>query len=317
MDHLVSVVMPMLNGNPEHIKQSIEGILKQTYKNFEFIIIDDGSNEETKQILQHYASRDSKIILLTNDKNYGVGYSLNKGLETAKGEFFARNDADDISRPERLKILVEHMANNPHLTLCGSDVEYIDMEGKIIGSHPISEDSELLKAELLLNSRICTPSTIVRTRAIKEVGGFPQVRNAEDYLLFLKLIEKGYLFGGLRKSLLSYRINENSLTRKHRDDQLKIALGGSYKHVCREIEPIDEFAFKRFWLSVASQGENRMLLSDLSKVRPILKFIRREPSYSKAWGGILKWVFWTGLNKNSSFRDLVIASYFRFIFRAF
>lgn len=316
MPPFVSVVMPLLNGNPVHLKQSIEGILNQTYNNFEFIIIDDGSNQTTKQILMAYAESDARIRLITNEQNFGVGYSLNKGLALAKGEYFARNDADDISHPDRLATLVDYLQENPQLTFCGSDVKYIDMEGNCIGEHPISTDSDILKAELLLNSRICTPSTIVKTEAIRNVGGIPQVRNAEDYLLFLKLVERDFIFGGIKKQLLSYRINDSSLTRKYRKEQLNIAMEGSYEHVCQTIQNIDKPAFERFWLSVASQGENQMILPDLIKIRPILNFIRKRPAYSLAWGGILKWVFWAKLGKKSSINDVIIASYFRFFFRS-
>lgn len=315
MNPLVSVVMPLLNGNPEHLRQSIESILAQTYSNFEYIIIDDGCDDQTKSILTSYAEVDPRIILLVNSENQGVGVSLDRGLKEAKGVYFARHDSDDISQPNRLAVIIDYMQKNPHIAICGSDVDYIDMNGKLAGFHSISSTAELLKAELLLNSRICTPSTITRTSALRDVNGIPHVRNSEDYLLFLRLIENGFSFGGINQSLLKYRINENSLTRKYRSEQLCIAMNGSYDHVSKLVGKIDKQAFEQFWLAVANQGINNMQLVDVHKIRKLLAFIKKNPDYSKAWGGILKWVFQTGLDEKYSFKNLLIAGYFRFYFR--
>jgi glycosyltransferase involved in cell wall biosynthesis len=317
MNPLVSVVMPLLNGDPKHLRQSIESILNQTFSDFEYIIIDDGCDEKTKSILANYSKADSRIILLTNPVNEGVGFSLDRGLKEAKGVFFARHDSDDISLPNRLAVVVDYLQKMPHLAICGSDVDYIDMNGNLVGSHPISSTPDLLKAELLLNSRICTPSTVARTSALRDVGGVPHVRNAEDYLLFLRLIENGFSFGGINQRLLRYRINYNSLTRKYRSEQLCIAMNGSYEHACKLLGVIDKQAFERFWLAVANKGINNMHLFDLLKIQKLLNFIKNNPNYAKAWGGILKWVFRTGLNEKFSIKNLLIAIYFRTYFRQF
>lgn len=314
MNPLVSVAMPLLNGNPDHLRQSIESILNQTYENFEYIIVDDGCDKPIKAILSSYAKSDSRIILLTNSVNKGVGVSLDIALSAARGVFFARHDSDDISYPNRLSTAVEYLQKMPHIAICGSDVDYIDMNGNIVGSHLISSSPDLLKAELLLNSRICTPSTVARTAALINVGGIPHVRNAEDYLLFLRLIDNDFAFGGINQRLLSYRISDNGLTRKHRSEQLNIAMQGSYEHVSKKIGAIDKQAFERFWLAVANEGINNMELRDIIKLKKLLALIKYTSNYTTAWGGILKWVFRTGLDKKFSLKNLLIAIYFRLYF---
>src|SRR3989337_2996755 len=126
----VSVIMSVYNGE-RHLRESVDSILNQTFQDFEFIIINDGSKDQSKYILESY--KDERIKLIHN-KNMGLTKSLNIGISIAKGKYIARQDADDISEPERLKTQYDFMEANPGLGLIGSQFEVIKENGEIAGS---------------------------------------------------------------------------------------------------------------------------------------------------------------------------------------
>lgn len=310
----ISVLMPVLNGNLQHISESINSILNQTFTDFEFVIIDDGSNEETKRLLSSYGDRDKRIKILANSNTLGVGKSLNIGLSIATGEYIARHDADDNAKPSRFEKQLNYFKANPTVSLCCTSVNHIDMEGKKIGGYPCSTDSKLLEAELLLNSRLCHPSLMIKTETLKRVGGYPTTKSAQDYLLYLKLLKHNAQFGGLSDHLVDYRINDQSITRKSRSKQLLNAEMGSYEHVTRLLGTIDRNSFSNFWFFIALQGNGKITLRDLWKVRRILKLIRRDRYYRKAWLGPIKFISRNALDAKFSLKHLLIAGYFRFLF---
>ena len=126
---LVSVIMSNYNTPEEYLRASIESILEQTYRNFEFIIIDDCSTDDSLSIIESYD--DSRIVIIRNEQNLGITKSLNKGLAVAKGEFIARMDADDVAFRNRFEKQVDFLKANPNFIVCGTGVEIIgDCESK-------------------------------------------------------------------------------------------------------------------------------------------------------------------------------------------
>ena len=119
---LISVIMPCYN-REKYIVEAIESILNQTYTNFEFIIIDDCSTDNTFEIVKEYAKKDNRILALKKDKNYCYVHSLNKGIEIAKGKYIARMDDDDISLPERFEKQVEFLEKNEDIIALGTFIE--------------------------------------------------------------------------------------------------------------------------------------------------------------------------------------------------
>jgi len=316
MSCAISVLMPVLNGDFTHLSEAIDSILGQSFTDYEFLIVDDGSNQETKDFLADYAAKDKRIIIITNPANIGVGNSLNKGLSCATGRYIARHDADDVAHPERLAKQFAYMEAHPDIVLSCTTVNHIDMQGNPIGGYPVSTDSELLEAELLLNSRLCHPSLMFRTEAIRENGGYPVTKSAQDYLLYLKSLKAGFRFGGIDEPLVNYRINTESITRKNRGKQLSTAQAGSYDHVTRLVGEIDPHAFERFWFFVATQGQSELRISDIKKLRPLLTFIRQTPPYYQAWKGSFRYVSRNALELGFSLQKLIIAVYFRYFFNA-
>src|SRR3989338_10709157 len=134
----ISVIMSVYNGMP-YLPEAVKSILNQTYKNFEFIIIDDASTDQSTKYLRFL--KDKRIKLIKNSKNLGLAASLNKALKFAKGEYIARMDADDISLPKRFEKQVKFFKKHPSVDICGTWVNLIDDVGKIIGEkkYPISD----------------------------------------------------------------------------------------------------------------------------------------------------------------------------------
>ena len=133
-NQLVSIIMPAYNSET-YIEKSIESILSQTYKCFEFIIINDGSTDKTRSIIKKY--KDPRINLIDNNRNLGLSRSVNKGLKVAKGMFIARHDSDDISLPTRIHDQINFLIANPSIGLCGTWAKIIGKSEHQI-KHPVS-----------------------------------------------------------------------------------------------------------------------------------------------------------------------------------
>ena len=123
----INVIMSVYNGE-KYLKQAIESILKQTYTNFRFIIVDDGSNDSSFDIIKSFT--DERIVIIRNDRTQGLTRSLNKALRTANGEYIARQDADDISLSNRLKSQIDFLEKHPEVELLGTGVYLINEKGE-------------------------------------------------------------------------------------------------------------------------------------------------------------------------------------------
>jgi glycosyltransferase involved in cell wall biosynthesis len=214
MEGLVSVLMPVYNGEA-FIRQSIECILNQTYSDFEFIIVNDGSTDKTLDIINSF--NDQRIILI-NQQNSGVAKALNKGLKHSSGKYIARLDADDLCTPDRLEIQLNFIKNNPEYIAIGSDVNYIDEEGNFIFRYynPAYEYEEIKK-----NILGCCPfvhsSVIFLKQPVIEIGGYPEKAHSfEDHLLWAKIIKHGKIYN-MKNVLVSYRFNISSVTIDEKD----------------------------------------------------------------------------------------------------
>lgn len=207
----ISVVLPVFNGE-RYLKEAIESILTQTYDQFEFIIINDGSTDNTKKILLSYTEKDHRIVLIHQD-NKGLVESLNRGVSIAKGKYIARMDADDISAPERFELQIAFLEANPDYVAIGSDVVLIDEKArKLTTQHQLQDHESILSAALVGHCPICHPSALIRTDAILKSGPYnKEFYPAEDLDLWLRLSEIG-LLGNLNSSLLFYRMHGGSIS---------------------------------------------------------------------------------------------------------
>ena len=186
MDPIVSVVLPTYNC-PHYVGQAIESMLAQTYANFELIVIDDGSRDETPEVVRNYS--DPRIRLITQS-NRGLAGTLNRGIQLARGRYVARQDQDDFSFPERLARQVDFLDAHHACALVGTWAQ-IWREGETTGrvhAHPC--DNAQLKFELLLNNPFVHSSVMIRKAALDRIGGYcidPARQPPEDYELWLRL----------------------------------------------------------------------------------------------------------------------------------
>lgn len=242
----VSVVMPAYNAK-RYITDAVESVLAQTFRDFELIIIDDGSTDGTEAILMQLAAKDSRIRL-TRRPNTGIVGALNDALARANGEFVARMDADDLSFPERFEKQLTFLREHPDCVCVGTQIQRMDPYGTPLHR----EEHNLTHAEIdteLMTGRgfaMVHPTVMMRREAVETVGGYrKQYEISEDLDLFLRLGEVGTL-ANLSDLLLHYRIHYNSINHQKHEYQQKIKRGLMEEAYKRRGVPLTEaMEFKR------------------------------------------------------------------------
>jgi glycosyltransferase involved in cell wall biosynthesis len=201
----VSVAMAVYNGE-QYLAEAVESILAQTFTDFEFIIIDDGSTDGSLSILRRYAALDRRIRLVSRP-NRGQVPTLNEILEMARGELIARMDADDIALPSRLEVQVDYLRRHPECLVVGSRVLLIDGDGEPLCEFSKAQTHEEIDGAHLRGEggAIIHPAVVMRREAFLAVGGYrAEVASAEDLDLWLRLAERGRL-ANVPEMLLKYR----------------------------------------------------------------------------------------------------------------
>ena len=208
-DILVSVIMPVYNG-ALYLREAIDSILSQTHTNLELIIINDGSNDNSEEIILSY--EDNRIRYIINEKNSGICVTLNKGLDIAKGKYIARMDCDDISCPERLQMQIEYMEQNPSIGVLGSDIIVF---GEGIKEHifTFEHDKNCCKAGLLFNTCVAHPAVMMRKRLLDKYNFRydEEYRGLEDFELWYRISKHTELVN-LSHPLLYYRKHKSQET---------------------------------------------------------------------------------------------------------
>lgn len=202
----VSVLMPVYNGE-RYLQEAIDSIINQTMPDFEFIIILDPSDDNSKNIIENYS--DARIILVNNDVKQGLARSLNQGLLMARGKYVARMDADDISLPERLAKQFDYMERNPAISISGTSVKTIGSRAGMVINH--TSDPEMIRAFMLFQPHLTHPSVIMRRTLIDyyNLAYDPAYAKAEDYKLW-SIYSRDFPLSNLREVLLFYRLHTNN-----------------------------------------------------------------------------------------------------------
>ena len=216
----VSIVMASYN-RKDYIKLAVDSILNQTYKDFEFIIIDDCSTDGTREILEDFAQKDCRIKLIKNKENKGLIYNLRLGLSQANGEYIVRMDDDDIAYAERIEKQVKFMDENPEITVCGSFIELIGECENSVGwvKHLLPEEIAIL---LNFFNPMCHPSVIIRNSFLKKhnINFRFEALHAEEYDLWKQIIFHNGKISNIPEVLLKYRIHKNRISQA--EDSAKI-----------------------------------------------------------------------------------------------
>ncbi len=213
---LVSILMAIYNGE-KYLREAIESMLSQTYTNFEFLIINDGSTDSTEEIILSY--QDDRICYLKNEQNVKLIASLNKGLDLANGKYIARMDADDISLPDRLKKQVEYLEKNPEIGVIGSWVKTIGLtQNKDI---KFKSGHNNIRFELFFQNYLHHPSVMIRRDVLFQHNlKYENFIHAEDYAFWIKLSNYTHL-DILPEFLLLYRLHGNNISEVHVESQKK------------------------------------------------------------------------------------------------
>ncbi len=215
---VVSVLMPVYNGE-RYLAAAMESILAQTFGDFEFLVIDDGSTDGSMGIAAGYARADARIRLLKNAREKGIAGALNTGIGEARGDFIARMDADDISFPERLARQVAFLRNNPEHALVGTWAEIWVETEKSFRSHRHPSSDSLLKTLLLFNNPFVHSSVMFRADVARELGGYATGRTGrftEDYE-FWSRIARVRRIANIPEFLHVYREQAGSITDRRRN----------------------------------------------------------------------------------------------------
>jgi len=204
---LVSVLMSVYNSE-DYIEGAIASVLTQSFRDFEFVIVDDGSTDRSKEIVRTFARSDPRIILIENEKNLGLPASLNRGICLCRGMYIARQDADDFSSPNRLELQLEYALSNPHTDIVGSDCFDMDIEGNIIFQNSaFSKIKDLRKT--LLNQKAIFPhgSALIKRDRLISCGLYDtRFYYVQDGELWLRLITNGAHIHVIDKPLYHYRV---------------------------------------------------------------------------------------------------------------
>ena len=218
----VSVIMPAYNAK-RYVEQTIRSVLAQTFGDFEFIIVDDGSTDGTLPILQRFAAEDARIVVISRP-NTGIVGALNDGIAKARGEFLARMDADDISLPTRFERQLAYLREHPECVGLGTFVETIDPYGSVLDRLVHKTEHDAIDKELMTGRgfAIVHPTIMMRADAVRRVGGYRKPwQHSEDLDLFLRLAEIGTLHN-LPEYLLQYRMHYESANHLRHEEQRAI-----------------------------------------------------------------------------------------------
>jgi len=208
---MISVVMPVYNGE-KFLKEAIESILNQTYKDFEFLIVYDESTDGTLSIIQEFQEQDARVVLINGDKE-GISGALNKGIKKSRGKYIARLDADDISLPTRFENQINHMEIFK-LDICGGHSLLIDSDGKINGIGMVPRSHDLCGLSMMFmvpfaHSSVMILKSFLIDSSLKYIGKY------EDFDLWARMFSAGAKFGNVDDVVVRYRVLNDSLSIVH------------------------------------------------------------------------------------------------------
>jgi glycosyltransferase involved in cell wall biosynthesis len=227
----ISVVMSVYNGE-KYLAEAINSILQQTYSDFEFIIIDDGSTDGSLKIIRQFVRDESRIVLISRE-NKGLVKSLNEGIRLSKGEYIARMDADDISMPNRFEKQVKLMERE-ELHVCGCHFYVVDENNRYKSTRILSTSSVLNKFILCRTVPFAHGSVMIRKEFIvinRLLYGMTNYYKAEDYALWLEFNNKGARISNVNDFLFKYRDLDGSLSKQKMNSEHAYALSKIY---CKE-----------------------------------------------------------------------------------
>lgn len=210
---LVSVVIPVYNAE-RYLKECLESVMNQTYKNLQIVVVDDASTDRSKEIIKEFGHKDKRVIILSNETNLGISKTRNVGLSIAIGDYYAPMDSDDVIEPNKMEMLVKFLDENPDYIVVGSSVKIIDANSQLIGWREYPLTHEKIMRTIPFRSPFAHTATLIRLENLPKSSLYDEKFNeCEDYLLWHKLMRLG-LLRNLNEYLTSYRIATTQSTYK-------------------------------------------------------------------------------------------------------
>lgn len=263
----ISVVMPLYRGQ-KFLRESIDSVLRQTFGDFEFLVIVDDATEETRRILDEYKKVDSRIIVYYND---GIGLidSLNLGFKAARGKYIARMDSDDICLPARLEKQFRYMEEHPGIGVLGTGFEIINGNGDTMHVFRPIDNPGLIRWRLIYDNCLTHSSVIIRKSILKKIGCYrSNARYAEDYDLWVRASRVTDISNHC-DILMKYRVHDESVSMRKFEEQEKTVreiVSGNIRHILNADFTLDEIGDIRTF----ARG-NR--LDDPDKIRKSIKIL--------------------------------------------
>ena len=213
----ITVLMPVYNSEA-FLNAAIESVLNQTFTNFEFLIVNDGSTDSSLDIITSY--KDKRIKIKNNNQNTGITKSLNMGLNLAKGIYIARMDADDISRKDRLEIQYNYITKNPDTVLVGSWVTIINNKGQKLNEAHFNCHFSDIFGHMFLGNQFAHSSVFFKKDVINNIGGYDNsFKSAQDYDLWFRVLEKKYKAANIPEFLVDYRDHNDNISNIKKSNQ--------------------------------------------------------------------------------------------------
>jgi glycosyltransferase involved in cell wall biosynthesis len=281
--HLVSVIMSVYNAE-QYLAQAIESILEQSYSNFEFIILNDGSTDNSHDIVKKYAAKDKRIQLISRP-NKGLIASLNEGLDEARGDFIARQDADDISLPERLQAQVDFLQNHPEIGLLGTNIEVINEKGdkvskKVANVDFLTSPDDLKLAEVFSN-QFAHGSIMVKSALLKTSLYDRDYKHAEDFELWSRISHHSQI-ANLKEPLYLWRLHQSGVTSANTSEMTSKAMAIAGREFDYYLEHKSDYQFFSFHPFSMRGGIKSYLLRKSSLYRDMATMYTRHGSRRKA-----------------------------------
>jgi glycosyltransferase involved in cell wall biosynthesis len=245
----VSVILPVFNAE-RFLAEALQSVRAQTFRDFELIVIDDGSSDRSFAIAETFVREEPRAVVVRQE-NRGLVAALNRGLAMARGELIARFDQDDVCLPQRLERQVAYLDAHPEVAVVGCNVTFIDEAGRVLRDFDFPLTPQAAAAQLATGSPLAHPTVVMRRAVIEAVGGYrPAFEHAEDYDLWLRVAERAQL-ANVGERLLLYRQHGDNMTRRYAAQQM---LAGRFARLSAEARRAgrpDPFATRTEPVSIA------------------------------------------------------------------
>ena len=206
---LISILLPVFNETPELIEACMGGVAAQTVQDYECLVLDDSTNEESRRAWDRLASADARIRIMRSDRRLGLVASLNRGLAEARGAYIARVDADDICEPSRLRSQLTFLEEHPEVDLVGCSVKIISEVGAPLGDRDYPTSHEKIAAGMSFVNTIAHPTVFARKASFDRFGNYDEsFRYSEDLELWLRWLRRGARFANIAEPLVTLRFED-------------------------------------------------------------------------------------------------------------